>query len=117
LRSDRSLALRVSPTTGVTGELRARNAADVLDVITRGRVRYVVVFHPDPDQAPDLPPEWTLLDRVAADRPELFRLVARFWVRINDYRRGVVYVWEYQGVLPPGPSEIPVEVPTAGLKL
>jgi hypothetical protein len=117
LRSDRTLAVRVSDYAGVPARVLAHSDADVLELIRKGRVRYVVT-----SAAPaDRPDEMRLVDTTARAHPELFRPVGVFVVaveyvdHIHPSAGGEVWVWEFVGPVEDGPPDLPVVVPTAGL--
>jgi hypothetical protein len=117
LRSDRTLAVRVSDYAGVPARVLAHSDADVLELIRKGRVRYVVT-----SSAPaDRPDEMRLVDETVRTHPELFRPVGGFALAV-DYVDGIhpsaggeVWVWEFLGPVEDGPPDLPVVVPTAGL--
>lgn len=119
IRSDRTLAVRVSAYAGVPAQVLGHTAADVLEVVRKGRVRYVVTSAA-PAERPD---EMRLVDDTVRAHPELFRPVGVFPVSVG-YVNGIhaaaggdVWVWEYLGEVADGPPELPVVVPTAGLSL
>jgi hypothetical protein len=120
LRSDRTLAVRVSAYAKVPARVLARSEADVLELVRRGRVRYVVTATPDPDR-PELPEEMRLVDRTVRAHPELFRPVGSYRLEA-DYVNGIhleascnVCVWEFAGPVEEGPPDLPIPVPTAGI--
>ena len=124
IRGDRTLAIRLSDYGGFSGSrsiaplILARSSADVLDIIRRGRVRYLLTCAPDDPQTEDRTQEMILAHPVAQAAPESFALVERFPLRVsldNSEFRGQVFLWEYRGELPEGPSELPVIVPTANM--
>jgi hypothetical protein len=64
--------------------------------------------------------EMILADKVVRSSPDHFALVAEFPVLIQYERPGRVCrvaLWEFSGVLPDGPSELTVPIPTSGLEL
>lgn len=120
LRSDRTLAVRVSAYAKVPAQVLARSEADVLELVRRGRVRYVVTASPDPDR-PELPEEMRLVDHTVRAHPELFRAIGSYRLEA-DYVNGIhpeanrdVRIWEYAGAVEDGPPDLPIPVPTAGL--
>jgi hypothetical protein len=119
LRSDRTLAMRVSPTLGVPGTLFAETPADVMRVLRLGRIRYMVTCVRDGWDGTDHLPEMTLAHDTTKSHSTEFAPKGRFLVTIGwgRPRHGWVYVWEYKGELPDGPSELSVRVPTAGLEI
>jgi len=119
IRGDRSLAIRLSEYTGVKPQILAHQPEDLFSIVLRGRVRYLITCSPQPNLIEDRPEEMILAHRVAESHPERFALIGKFPLLLqiggNGSRR-LIYLWEYLGVLPPGPSEIPVVIPTANLK-
>jgi hypothetical protein len=118
LRADRTLAVRVSPTVGVAPTILVHSPADVMDIVRRGRVRYVVTREWADPSREDGMPELDLAHKTCREDRE-FEPVGVFPVRIDYGRRrhATLYLWRYRGTLPDGPSEIPVRVPTAGLEI
>jgi 4-amino-4-deoxy-L-arabinose transferase-like glycosyltransferase len=119
IRSDRSLAIRLSKYTGVKPQILAHQSEDLFSIVLRGRVRYMITCSPQPSQIEDRPEEMVLAHRVAESHPERFALIGEFPLFLQIGGKGsrrFVYIWEYLGVLPPGPSEIPVVIPTANLQ-
>ena len=121
IRSDRSLAIRVAPYGGLEPEIRAHKTEDVVDLVRRGRVRYLVTCVSAAPEDPGYCQEMALAHKAAVSLPQSFGLVEEFPLHIHFVRgRGTnvrVYLWEYRGELPEGPSEIPVVIPTADLIL
>jgi Dolichyl-phosphate-mannose-protein mannosyltransferase len=118
IRADRTLAIRLPDYARRQAEIRAHTAADVLDVIGRGRARYLITCMPEGDWEEDRTEEMILAHRTARDRPDLFAPRGSFPVFIQfggPGRPGKLYLWEYQGPLPDSPSELPVYIPTAGM--
>jgi hypothetical protein len=121
VRSDRSLTIRIWDYALLNPDKCAQSQDNVLDIICRGRVRFLVTYsHID---SPDhhLPKEMALVHDTARSVPGGFRLLGRFPLLIQYYnqsgRQGQVFLWEYLGELPASPSELPVPIPTADLVL
>lgn len=121
LRSDRLLAIRVSRYAGVPTEMVAHSPDDVLHMIERGRARYIVTCTSYNDAADIRPPDLELADRTVRQFPDRFRKLEEFPLEIEwtpGHRKTArAFLWEFTGELPPGPSDLPVVIPTAGLKL
>jgi hypothetical protein len=122
LRSDRTLAIRLSPYTGVSPKILVHTRADVLEILRRGRVRYLVSSAPVDPQRDDRSQEMILAHEVASTSPDLFTLVGEGPLLTEFGKRGDgytyhIYIWKNRGEIPAGPSEIPVMVPTAGLEI
>jgi len=121
IRGDRTLAIRVSAYTGVAPKVLAHDEEDVLDVIQRGRIRYVVTCSTPSVKWSGHTSEMVLADQTVRHNPDRFNLVDRFPIHveyISEYGKtidGEAFLWEYTGTLPPGKSELPVRVPTADL--
>ena len=117
IRGDRTLAVRAPAYTAQPTVVVAQSTVDVVDIIRRGRIRYIVTSHVGRvDEVP--PPELTLLQQALNSRADLFRKLSEFPLR-KQYSSTVesvtVSVWEYTGVLRSGPSEIPIQIPTADM--
>ena len=120
VRGDRSMAIRTSNYTGVPPTFLVHGPEDFLNLIRRGRIRYVVTAAAGDPMREDRTEEMILADKVARSSPDLFALVAEFPVLIQYERPGRVCriaLWEFSGVLPEGPSELTVPIPTSGLEL
>jgi hypothetical protein len=120
VRSDRALAVRTADYTKQKATVYATTPEDLLRTLERGRIRYLVSFEPDADQTDPRPSESILVQNTASSRPSQFKNLGCFPLARNyvDYSvrfRGSVHIWEYLGELPPGPSELPVPIPTANL--
>ncbi len=123
VRSDRTLAVRVSGYANVPAVVLGRTERDVLDVVRAGRVRYVVTGTPAPGRPDTRPDEFRLVDRVVADRPDLFRragdfpLTVEYLGGIHAGGTGTVTVWENLGAVADGPPALPILIPTAGMSI
>ncbi len=122
IRADRVLAIRAPIYVDVAPKVLAKTHDDVVDVIRRGRIRYVVTSAScqsaasGSDKRED---EVILLHEAALAKPELFELLGRHTI-IFDFgrrQRKTVCVWRFRGDLPEGKSELPVIIPTAGMTL
>lgn len=131
IRGDRTLAIRLDHYGGLSGGTKvepiiiADNSQEVLDILRRGRVRYLITYAPDDPRRDDRTPEMLLAHEVAQSLPESFTLFGKFPLSINyadDLRTaepltGQVFVWQFLEELPANSSELPVVVPTADLIL
>ncbi len=120
IRGDRSLAIRPPTYTGVETTSVAHNAGDVLEIIRRGRVRYIVTFSPDLPKNDIRTAEMRLLDETIRSHSATFQLLGEFPLHLRDGFPGYsgrVWLWQFIGELPSGPSEIPVVIPTADLSI
>jgi hypothetical protein len=114
IRADRTLAIRPPSYTDVPSQILARHDSDVIEIVRRGRIRYVVT-----SAGPNETEEVALLRSVISHRRDLFQAAGEFPLRMylnppgENYR---VSIWRYSGELPPGPSALPVLIPTAGLR-
>jgi len=123
IRGDRSLAIRLADYARVAPELVAESAEDVLRVLRRGRVRYLLTPVGASRRVDDRPIEARLAHEAASSMPGRFEQLGRFpllletGTRRGDGRHVEVFLWRYLGDLPEGPSELPVVIPTAGLEL
>lgn len=122
LRSDRTLAVRVSGYAHVAAKVLATNESDVFDVIRKGRVRYVVTCTVRPEALDGRPEEMQLLDRTVRAHPDLFVPIGRFPVAVQyvdgiHATAGDVWVWEFQNEVEDGPPAITIPIPTAGMEI
>ncbi len=119
IRSDRTLAIRLSAYTGVPTEVLARDMADVIEVVKLGRIRYLLTVPSSQPAHATIPPDFRLAHRAASSMPEHFELLGRHRLLV-DYGSPTpqdVFIWRYRGELADGPSQLPVIIPTADLKL
>ena len=117
IRGDRSLAIRLPAYAGLNSRNLAKTPDDVLDVIRRGHIRYLLTCTPPNSNADYRPADMVLAHKTASSLPEQFELLDRLEIDddIIESRRSQVWLWRFLGELPPGPSNIPVVIPTAGL--
>jgi hypothetical protein len=125
IRGDRTLAIRLSEYGGFSGGRKiepvilAHNVEEVLDIIRRGRVRYLLTCVPEEGSHADATThEMALAQEVAQARPDSFELQKTFPLLIDYEHENLhctIYVWKYTGELPAGESELPVVVPTADM--
>ena len=117
LRGDRTLAIRLYAGYGIEPEYFATDTSDVLDILQKGRVRYLVTVVDDLRSFRVITPEMTLAHETVLSLPKMFAKRGEFLMRRDARARYELYVWEYLGQLPQGPSEIRVKIPTADLDL
>lgn len=126
IRGDRTLAIRLSTYGGFSGGLSvppvvlAQTAEDVLEIIRLGRIRYVLTYVPESSDQGDLTDEMKFMHMVAQSLPQYFLLKQQYPLNTDfqgEGHLGQVYLWEYLGEIPSGPSELPVHVPTAEMQL
>jgi hypothetical protein len=120
LRGDRTLAVRL-PNYAAGSQVRpiALSFDDVVDVLRRGRVRYLVTIGPASGHE-DRTEEMLLAHHTARALPESFAFMASFPLTIaytEPGRRYEVFLWEFREPLPEGPCELPVVIPTANLEI
>lgn len=124
VRGDRTLAIRLSGYGGFSGGFNVKSVVlahdkdDVLSVMRRGRVRYLLTYTPDEGQRDERDEEMILAHEVAQTSPDSFALLDKFPLTIDfdsENFHGQVFVWEFKEELPEGPSELPVIVPTADM--
>jgi 4-amino-4-deoxy-L-arabinose transferase-like glycosyltransferase len=120
VRGDRCLAIRLADYAGVDARQLVHTPEEFLEVIRRGRVRYVVTCAPDDLRGDERPEEMVLAHQVAGAHSDQFRPIGTFPL-VKQYNgrglHGQVFLWEFVGDLPEGPDELPVVIPTAGLQL
>ena len=115
IRADRTLVIRPPAYSSAEVRVIAHSSDDVLDIVRRGRVRYLVTCS-SADAGPDMrTPEMAFLDEVATNRPDRFELLGVHAVDLGYSKENFakVRLWRFTGELPEGNSEIGVVVPTA----
>jgi 4-amino-4-deoxy-L-arabinose transferase-like glycosyltransferase len=120
IRGDRSLAIRPPHYSNAQTTSVAHNAGDVLDIVRRGRVRYLVTCSLNYRKNDNRAEEMKFLDEIMRSQPASFQLLGKFPVHFeygNPGYSGNVWLWKFTGELPSGPSEIPVVIPTANLSI
>jgi 4-amino-4-deoxy-L-arabinose transferase-like glycosyltransferase len=112
-RSDRTLCVRLPGYAGREPQSIFFSASDVVGLVRRGRIRYLATT--DHSTLEDV----RLAHAAAVASPRHFALLSQFPVRTDfgSPQEAQVYLWEFTGELPPGPSEFEVVIPTAGLLL
>jgi len=119
IRGDRSLAILPPHYASAQTTAIAHNAGDVLDIVRRGRIRYIVTYSPNHRQN-DRTAEMKFLDETMRSHPAAFQLLGQFPLHLqygNPGYFGQVWLWKFKGELPGGASEIPVVIPTADLSI
>lgn len=120
IRADRTLSIRPPAYSDAKTLKIANNTQDVMDIIRRGRIRYVVTCVPTNQGRDDRSEEMITLDKIARSNPQDFTLVRSFPL-IREYTKPgsswQVFLWQYMGELPPTPSELPVVIPTADMEI
>jgi hypothetical protein len=119
IRADRSIVIRPPSYTDAPTTKLAQKVDDLLQIVRRGRIRYVVTStNPlEPDQAVY---ETRILNEALTSNRNLFTLLDEFPLARKDrtsQRQGRVALWQFKGPLPEGASDLPVLVPTADLTL
>lgn len=119
LRADRTLAIRAPSYADAKPIKLAHNADDVLNIVRRGRVRYLVTTRPLTGVVDDRFEEMVTLDTLARSQPENFALIKTFPL-LREYSRPggswEVSLWKFLGELP-AQSDLPVVIPTADMEL
>ncbi len=119
VRADRSLTIRPPVYTDVPATIVADTGDEALQIIHRGRIRYLVTCATT-ERSDARTPEMILLHETLQSRPESFILLAEFPLSIEygtPGYAGKIFVWEFLGELPEGPSELPIHIPTADMQL
>jgi len=120
IRGDRSLTIRPPSYTDAQPVVVAVTADDVLSIIHLGRVRYLITCAPTDPTSDTRAAEMVLLHDTLRSQPNRFLLLAEFPLLSEQgivAYRGKVFLWEFRGELPDGPSEIPVQIPTADMHI
>jgi hypothetical protein len=119
IRGDRSLTIRPPHYSNAQITPVAHTTQDVLDIVRRGRIRYIVTYSPN-ERKNDRTEEMKFLDETMRSHSAAFQLLGEFPLHLqyaNPGYSGQVRLWKFTGELPGGPSEIPVVIPTANLSL
>ena len=112
--------MRLPVYTHVEAAMMAQDPADALDVLQKGRIRYLLTVGENETGWKKRYPEEIMAHDLARSDPDRFELVDRFPLSLNygsHRRRTTVYLWEYLDELPPGESELAIIIPTARLTL
>ena len=107
LCGDRLLAVRLPEYAKVEAIALVKDEEELLDVIRRGRARYIVTSLSTDEGHNDRFPEIRLTHRIAAAASSRFRLMGKFPILFQYGGPGWhadVYVWEYLGDLRPVPA-------------
>ena len=121
IRGDRTLAIRLPSYARKETTVLAHSREDVLATVRRGRIRYFITCAPAGSKSDDRPVEMVLAHQVASENRADFSLVGAYPLLVEFDRKatrtGTIYVWEFLGDLPAGPSELQVLIPTAEMVL
>jgi hypothetical protein len=119
IRGDRTLSIRLPKYSGVAAKPVAENAQDVLDLIRKGRIRYLVTTTSQYADRDNRPKDMQLAHEVVTSLPEKFSLIeqSNLYFDFEQHREAKVFLWRYTGDLPPGESELHVVIPTAGMTM
>jgi 4-amino-4-deoxy-L-arabinose transferase-like glycosyltransferase len=116
IRADRTLAIRPPSYTDTPTQIVATTNADILNIIRKGRVRFVVTTTPQDSHAGQSH-DAVLLDKTVRSLSLQFTRVDAFDVHFPYVEPVQVCIWRFNGELPPGDSEIPVVIPTADMTI
>jgi hypothetical protein len=120
IRGDRSLVIGPPHYSNAQTTAVAHNAGDVVDIIRRGRVRYIITCSLDYRKNDNRAEDMKFLHKIMQSQPATFQLLESFPLSLeygNPGYCGKVWLWKFTGKLPSGPSEIPVVIPTADLSI
>ena len=119
IRGDRVLAIRSPSYAGVASTAIAESSDDVLEIIRRGRIRYLVTCAPPSSGHDRRPADMVLAHQTALTVPERFTLLGRSTLLYDrgNLRQKEVFLWRFEGDLPDGKSELSVRIPTANMIL
>ena len=112
IRADRTLAVRPPEYADVQPVVLVHNPEDVLNIIRKGRIRYIAISE-DGSQEVAL-----LLNTMRLDPRQFVHLedlTVKTSFSLNESSR--VELWKNTAEIPEGASKLPVVVPTAGLSL
>ncbi|MGI8732385.1 MAG: glycosyltransferase family 39 protein [Pyrinomonadaceae bacterium] len=118
-RADRTIVIRAPSYADAEPIKIAQDADDVINIIRRGRIRYLVTSSPLAGAVDDRSEEMITLDTQARSQPENFALIKTFPL-LREYSRPggswEVSLWKFRGELP-ATSDLPVLIPTADMEL
>jgi 4-amino-4-deoxy-L-arabinose transferase-like glycosyltransferase len=120
LRGDRLLAIRLPEYAKRETVRLVDTKQGLLDILQRGRARYLVTGKSTDSAFNEKFLEFAFAHEIAGSDSDNFRLIERFPLFIQyggDGRTGEIFVWEYLGSLPDGPSELNVSIPTANMSI
>lgn len=118
IRGDRTLAIRLSNYAGVEPRIIVDDLEGFLEIIKKGRIRYLLTCIPASGSREDRAKEMILAHNLAKSNPDKFRLIEQFPLLWQRPEKSVgLFLWEYLGDLPSGKSELKVIIPTADLEL
>jgi 4-amino-4-deoxy-L-arabinose transferase-like glycosyltransferase len=122
IRGDRSIVIRLDAYAPVANHVRTLVSApdSFVALIRRGRVRYLVTLPPTYSRDWNGEPagEMRIAAHTTAAIPDEFAPVDSFRVHFGELGPEPdmwIHLWAYRHPLPPGPSEIPITIPTAKL--
>jgi 4-amino-4-deoxy-L-arabinose transferase-like glycosyltransferase len=120
LRGDRTLAVRGPCYANMQVRTVACSGDDVLELLQRGRVRYLVTCLADDPEQDIRYSEMILAHEAAWAHRESFALLGTYAWELDfpSWRRtGRVFLWEFLESYPEGPTDLPIVIPTADLEL
>ncbi|MGL6074773.1 MAG: ArnT family glycosyltransferase [Fimbriiglobus sp.] len=118
IRSDRTISTRVAEYARKQTNQHLTQPAEILELLRRGRVRYVVVTLEDRPLLTYY--DWQLTARTVQSHPELFTEIARFEMHVYFEQPGYkqkVGIYRFNEPLREGPSDLNLNIPTAGITL
>ena len=120
IRADRTLAVRLSDYAKVDPQILATSEKEVIDLLEKGRIAYIVSCRPDGD-IENRPFEMQLVDRTMRNRPDLVRSLGTFPLTVkyvegaHKAMGGTIELWEVIAPVEPGPPQFSIPIPTAGM--
>ena len=121
IRSDRTLAIRVSEYAKQKAIVRAHSAEDVFSLIELGKVGFVVACEADDPARDRRPIEMELVLQTVRNNPDRFERVheSPLTVQFTEWPTEVyrLTIWKVKGPIREGKPDISVEIPTAHLIL
>jgi hypothetical protein len=120
LRGDRTLAVRGPRYADLPVRVVARSTEDVLNLLRRGRVRYLVTCVADAPEQDIRYAEMILAQEATCAHRQSFALLGTYPWQLDFpswHRTGRVLLWEFLEEPLDGPADLPTVIPTANLKL
>jgi hypothetical protein len=124
IRSDRTLAIRVSAYAKREATIIATTQEDVLKLIDRGRISFIVTCSSSAEKSDDSrTQEMRLVHATMIAHPEQFESLGRYPLVVDYVQHahsnygGEVQVWRNRLPVLAGPPDLPIIIPTAGMSI
>jgi hypothetical protein len=121
IRGDRTLWLMVAESSGLPSQPIASTPEDVIEIVQRGRVGFLVTSPAPPSNylshvSTVEKSALALTHRTCTSRPDRFMLISRLKLDLDVRGHQDVFVWRVLGEISESPSELPIVIPSGGLR-